>query len=336
MSNLKREMNTKDALSSAILEEFSHKRILVIGDLMVDEYIIGSVSRISPEAPVAVLNFEEKQRRAGGAANVAVNVRSLGASVIACGIASQDDCGTWLRESLESAGIITDGILAEEGRVTAVKTRFTTRGQQLLRVDSEKDDCILAGSQATLLDFVRKRLRGLDAVILSDYRKGLLSDPGFISSLISLCKDSGVLVTVDSKSRNMGKFRGADIIKPNKKELEDATGIKIRDDDSLSRAGFLYLEQSGAGDLIVTRGENGISLFSREHDRMDFASQALQVFDVTGAGDTVISVITLGMCSGLSIQDSIRLANLAAGIVVGKTGTASVTASELAGRIHAL
>lgn len=336
LSNLKREMNTKDALAAAVLEEFPRKRILVIGDLMVDEYIIGSVSRISPEAPVAVLNFEEKQRRAGGAANVAVNVRALGASVIACGIASKDDCGIWLRENLESNGIITDGILGEEGRATAVKTRFMTRGQQLLRVDSEKDDCILACSQDSLLDFVRKRLQGLDAVILSDYRKGLLSDPDFIASLISLCKDSGVLVTVDSKSRNMGKFKGADIIKPNKKELEDATGIKIRDDDSLSRAGFLYLEQSGAGDLVVTRGENGISLFSSEHGRVDFASQALQVFDVTGAGDTVISVITLGMCSGLSIQDSIRLANLAAGIVVGKAGTASVTAGELAGRIHAL
>lgn len=245
------------------------------------------------------------------------------------------DCGTWLRENLGTAGIITDGILGEEGRPTAVKTRFTTKGQQLLRVDSEKDDCILPGSQCALLDFVRGRLHDVDAVILSDYRKGVFSDPGFIASLITLCKDAGVLVTVDSKSRNMNKFKGADIIKPNKKELEDASGIKIRDDDCLSRAGFLYLEQSGAGNLVVTRGENGISLFSREHGREDFASQALQVFDVTGAGDTVISTVTLGVSAGLSIQDSIRLANLAAGIVVGKAGTASVSAGELAGRINA-
>ena len=329
------EMIAKDALEGIILEEFPRKRILVMGDLMVDEYVVGSVSRISPEAPVAVLNFEEKKRRAGGAANVAVNLRSLGASVIACGIAGQDDCGIWLRENLGTAGIVTDGIVGEEGRPTAVKTRFTTRGQQLLRVDSEKDECILPGSQRALLDFVRGRLHAVDAVILSDYRKGLFSDPGFIASLVSLCKDAGVLVTVDSKSRKMDKFKGADIIKPNKKELEDATGIKIRDDDCLSRAGFLYLEQSGAGNLVVTRGESGISLFSRDYGREDFASHALQVFDVTGAGDTVISTVTLGVSSGLPVQDSIRLANIAAGIVVGKAGTASVTAGELAGRIDA-
>ncbi len=325
----------KDKLLAAVHDFFPRKKVLVIGDLMVDEYVTGSVSRISPEAPVAILNFEEKKRRSGGAANVAVNLRSFGASVITCGIAGKDACGTWLRENLENYGIITDGIFAEEGRPTAVKTRFTTKGQQLLRVDEERDDCILPRSQDALLGFVRNHLHDLDAVILSDYRKGVFSNLDFIASLIASCKDAGMLVTVDSKSRNMRKFKGANIIKPNKKELEDATGIKAKDEASLSRAGFLYLEQSETEKLVVTKGENGISLFTKEHGREDFASHALQVFDVTGAGDTVISTVTLGVCSELSIQESIRLANLSAGIVVGKVGTASVTAGELADRINA-
>lgn len=318
----------------SFLQEFPKKRILVLGDLMVDEYITGTVSRISPEAPVAVLNVREQAYRCGGAANVAINIRALGASCTLAGIALKDAPGTWLREYLASQDIKTEGIFEEPGRKTIVKIRFTTKGQQLLRVDSEDTSGIQESSRNSLLVFIKEHIKDFDAVIFSDYRKGVLHNKEFISAIISLCKENNVLTAVDSKSRDMQKFQGADILKPNKQELENAAGIQIKDDMSLDKAGNLYLEQSGAGNLVVTRSEKGISLFRRNKSREDFCSQALQVFDVTGAGDTVIGTVTLGMCSGLTIQDSIKLANLAAGIVVSKRGTASVSTQELIGRIN--
>lgn len=327
-------MNLNKKFIEKIQNDFSKKRILVIGDLMVDEYIIGKVTRISPEAPVPVLNFKEKRLEAGGASNVAHNIRTLGANTGIVGIAAVDEHGNWLRGHLLNSGITVEGIYAEGSRPTTLKTRYATKSQQLIRVDNEDAHCISEESQKKLLGYLKETVPNCDAVILSDYKKGVFNNEDFVRSIIALCNEHKVLVGIDSKSRNIQAFAGADFVKPNNLELEEAVGIKIEDDDSLNRAGTVYLEKSGARSLVVTRGASGISVFVPGKARQDFASRAVQVFDVTGAGDTVISAIALGMASGLSLCEAVQLANLAASVVISKLGTAAVTQEELIKRIQ--
>ena len=327
-------MADKEKVANLVKEQFAQKKILVLGDLMVDEYITGKVSRISPEAPVPVLNFKKKSLEAGGASNVANNMKSLGSDVYVAGTAADDEAGKWLRSHLAENGMHTDGIIAEKNRPTIVKTRYATKGQQLLRVDNEVTGCILEETQIQIIDFIRAHAQELDAIVLSDYKKGVLESRNFVAEVIRICNESNILVSIDSKSRNIEVFRNADFVKPNNLELEEAVGIKITDEDSLNEAGKVYLYKSGAKCLIVTRGAEGISVFLPDQKRKDFASKAVQVFDVTGAGDTVISTITLGMVSGLAIEEAVRLANYAASVVISKVGTAPVTQEELIGRIY--
>lgn len=317
------------------LKAFSLKKIMVVGDLMVDEYIIGKVSRISPEAPVAVLNYKEKKIEVGGAGNVALNIKKLGAEVCMVGVASEDEKGLWLRKHLAEHGIRTEGIFAEELRPTTVKTRFATKGQQLLRMDNEDSHCIKEETQDLILTFIKERAVLYDAVIISDYKKGVFNNEEFVREIIRLCNVNNTLISIDSKSRNIEAFANADFVKPNNLELEEAVGIKIEDDVSLNKAGEAYLERSQCKTLIVTRGAKGISIFEHGKTRQDYASKAHDVFDVTGAGDTVISTITLGMTSGLSMAQSVQLANLAASVVISKVGTAVCSQQELEERINA-
>lgn len=324
----------EDRLVQAVQTEFGKKRILVIGDLMVDEYILGKVDRISPEAPVPVLNYKGTQRSAGGASNVALNMHEMGGEISMAGAAGYDDSGMWLREFLDAVSINTDGIIAEENRMTTVKTRYATKAQQLLRVDREDNSPVRAGTQSKMLAYIRQNISRWDAVVLSDYCKGVFADPDFVRSIIRICNESHVIVTIDSKSRHIDAFENADFVKPNNLELENAVNIKITDLESLNRAGEAYLERSRAKRIVVTRGAEGISIFERGSRRRDYSSKAVQVFDVTGAGDTVISTITLGLASGLSIDDAVTLANIAAGVVIGKRGTAVVTRTELLERLN--
>lgn len=318
-----------DRFRRAVEEEFPKKNILVVGDLMVDEYITGRVTRISPEAPVPVLNFQEKRLEAGGASNVANNVAALGAKVSLAGMADEDAAGSWLRRYLASHGIETEGVIREEGRSTIVKTRFATKGQQLLRVDNERTDSIHLHTQEAILRLIEHQQERLHAVILSDYQKGVLADAAFVRELIRLCRAQGILISIDSKSRSIGAFEHADFVKPNNLELENAVGIRISDDESLERAGRAYLADSGAEALVVTRGARGVSLFRQGQARQDFPAVEVQVFDVTGAGDTVISTITLGLTSGLTLEESITLANLAAGRVISAVGTVPIERDAL-------
>lgn len=326
-------MSNREKMACAV-DRFVQKKVLVIGDLMVDEYVTGKVSRISPEAPVPVLNFKEKRLEAGGASNVANNINSLGSEVYVMGIAAEDESGNWLRKHLTECGMHTDGIFSESDRPTSVKTRFATKGQQLLRMDNEVTGCISEDVQMKIITYLEAHAGELDAVVLSDYKKGVLESGSFVAEIIRICNEHKILISVDSKSRNIEAFKNADFVKPNNLELEEAVGMKITDEDSLNEAGKVYLYKSGAKCLIVTRGADGISVFLPDQKRKDFASKALQVFDVTGAGDTVISTITLGMISGLSVEEAVQLANLAASVVIGKVGTAPVTKEELVGRIH--
>ncbi len=305
------------------------KTVLVLGDLMVDEYITGSVHRISPEAPVPVLNYKDRMCKAGGAANVAFNLRELGANVIVAGVAAMDNSGVWLRDFLRGKGLDASCIIEETGRMTTVKTRFATKGQQLFRMDQENSSEINKETQDTLLELISSRIKQIDGIVLSDYKKGVLNNSEFVKEIISLANQNNVLVAIDSKSRNIQAFVNADFVKPNNLELEEAVGVKIVDDLSLEKAGRNYLEKSGAKALVVTRGSKGISLFVNGKERKDYPAQSVQVFDVTGAGDTVISTIALSMICGSSIEESIPLANLAAGIVISKLGTVPVSNSEL-------
>lgn len=325
---------TEDRLVRAVQTGFARQRILVLGDLMVDEYILGKVGRISPEAPVPVLNYRGTERSAGGASNVALNMHAMGGKLSMAGVAGLDDSGIWLREFLSAAAIDTEGIVAEDNRMTTVKTRFATKVQQLLRVDREDSRPIKERTQAQILDHITRHISEWDAVVLSDYCKGVFENPDFVRRIIRICNDNHVIVTIDSKSRHIDAFENADFVKPNNLELENAVNIEISDLESLDRAGKVYLERSRAKSIIVTRGAEGISIFERGNRRRDYASKAVQVFDVTGAGDTVISTVTLGLASGLSLDDAVVLANIAAGVVIGKRGTAVVTKEELLERLY--
>ena len=326
-------MSLNETFVQKIQNDFSKKRVMVIGDLMVDEYVIGKVTRISPEAPVPVLNFVEKRLEAGGASNVARNLQALGAKVFVSGTAANDEHGDWLREHLKSFLIGVDGVFAEQGRPTTVKTRYATKSQQLIRVDSEDPRSIKKETQEKIIKFLSGAAAECDAVLFSDYKKGVFGDANFVREAIAVCKSGGAIVGIDSKSRDTEAFAGADFVKPNNLELEEAVGIKIQDADSLDKAGRTYLEKSGAKALVVTRGERGISIFIPGQARKDFASRALQVYDVTGAGDTVISAIALGLCSGLLLEEAVQLANLAASVVISKVGTATVSQEELLRRV---
>lgn len=326
-------MEHEDKFISIVKQDFSKKHILVLGDLMVDEYVIGNVGRISPEAPVPVLSYVEKKMKAGGAANVANNIRTLGCNAYISGIADMDDVGVWLRNDMQEKGINIEGIVKEK-RPTSVKTRYMTKGQQLLRMDNEVVGKISSNAESCILEYLEKIGNNLDAVILSDYKKGVLDNEAFIVKIISFCNEHNILVSIDSKSRNINSFKNADFVKPNNLELEEAVGVHIVDEKTLDLAGELYLNKSGAKCLIVTRGAEGISIFQPNKKRQDYASKAIQVFDVTGAGDTVISTITLGMACGLDIGEAVQLANYAASVVIGKVGTATVTQEELIERVY--
>ncbi|MFG6367012.1 MAG: bifunctional hydroxymethylpyrimidine kinase/phosphomethylpyrimidine kinase [Lachnospiraceae bacterium] len=324
----------EDRLKNAVQNDFNKKRILVLGDLMVDEYILGKVGRISPEAPVPVLNYRGTQRNAGGASNVALNMHAMGGKLAVAGVAGLDDSGIWLRDFLRNASINTEGIFPDENRMTTVKTRFATKVQQLLRVDREDSSPIQEAVRTKILDYIVSYISEWDAIVLSDYCKGVLEDAEFVRKIIQICNENQVIVTIDSKSRHIEAFENADFVKPNNLELENAVNIKIVDLDSLDRAGKAYLERSKAKCIIVTRGAEGISIFEHGRDRRDYASKAVQVFDVTGAGDTVISAVTLGLASGFTMDNAVILANIAAGIVIGKRGTAVVTRDELMERLN--
>lgn len=318
-----------------IIRESFHKRnVLIIGDIMVDEYVTGKVSRISPEAPIPILNFAASDRIAGGASNVAHNVAELGSQVTMLGVLGDDAAGEWLREHLQSRGIQTDGLIVEKGRPTTIKRRFATKSQQLLRVDLEDTEPIKPSTRNILLAMLEKAVDTTDAVILSDYQKGVLASSDFVKQIIAVCRAHGTIITIDSKSSAIEAFEHATFVKPNNLELEAAVGIKITDDESLNAAGNRYLKRSGADALLVTRGAKGISVFEAGKVRRDYPSKAVQVYDVTGAGDTVISAATLGLAGGMTLEEAVILGNAAAGVVISKAGTVPVTAGELIACIH--
>lgn len=327
-------MQYKGTNGIRLRDQFAGRHVLIVGDVMVDEYVVGKVKRISPEAPIPVLNYTRRNQVAGGASNVASNVAGLGAKVEMAGVVGDDDAGRWVKQCLANQGISTDGMVTEAGRPTTVKRRFATKSQQLLRVDIENPSSISIDSQYAILQYIEGCISKMSAVILSDYRKGVLASVDFVKRIIQICKAHSVVVTVDSKSSNIEAFADASFVKPNNLELEQASGVAITDDASLDEAGTKYLFRSGADALIVTRGAKGISVFERGEKRRDYPSKAAQVYDVTGAGDTVISTATMALAADIPLPDAVVLGNIAAGIVVSRTGTVPITIEELETAIY--
>lgn len=310
-----------------LLARASAVRVLVVGDVMLDEYISGSATRISPEAPVPVVAVRRRRSVPGGAANVAANVAGVGAKVALAGVIGADEPGQRLRNALLQAGLQPDWLVEDAGRVTTTKTRVTAGGQQIVRFDSE-DTSPLAG---VALEAVRTRcsqlLREVQVCVISDYAKGTVEGE-FCHWLIGEAVRLGLPVVVDPKSRDLARYAGATVITPNLKETAAAAGAII-DSQGLHAAVEVLLPQIGSSALLVTRGEEGMSLFEQATAERHYAAMVNEVADVTGAGDTVVGMLAVALGAGLLLRDAAAVANLAAGIAVSHHGTWAVSAAEL-------
>ena len=311
------------------ISKFKDVRIMVIGDLMVDEYIWGSVSRISPEAPVPVVSVTSESLRLGGAGNVVNNIQTLGGKVWLGGVVGNDEMGRKVINDLRKMNVETKGVRVEADRITTVKTRIVAHHQQVVRFDREVVQAIRPENVKQILRLLEERLDELDAVLISDYGKGVVCAP-LMERVRFLTLRAGKVLAVDPKVKNIPLFQQVTIITPNHYEAAEAAGRWIQNEEDLLAVGKTLLERLQAKSVLITRGEKGMALFQEGGEVTHIPTVAKEVFDVTGAGDTVISVLTLAMAAGASAREAAMLSNYAAGIVVGEVGTATLKASELA------
>lgn len=308
-----------------ILDNFKNIKIGVVGDLMLDDYIYGTVERISPEAPVPVVNVKEEKFVLGGAANVVNNLASLGAKTICFGVIGNDANGERLLGTFADKKIDVSGLIRDKERTTIVKRRIIGSNQQLLRIDWEDITPISTFLEYALLRNIESKIDELDAVILSDYDKGVLT-PMVAKEIVRMCRDRGKIVTVDPKPKNAMNYYGATSMTPNRKEAKECLGMERA--TNMEEVGKELKEKLKLDNLLLTRSEEGMSLFI-EDKIVNIPTFAKEVYDVTGAGDTVISVFTLAAASGVSWHEAAKIANTAAGVVVGKMGTSTVTKDEI-------
>jgi rfaE bifunctional protein kinase chain/domain len=306
---------------------FARLRVLVVGDMMLDEYVWGEVSRISPEAPVPVVQVKRRTHVPGGAANAAAGVVALGGNAALIGIVGEDEAGRTLCAELDARSIGLDGVIQAPGRATTTKTRVIAHSQQVVRTDIEELDGIPDEVLKRVLQAIEAESGRVDAIVLSDYGKGLVS-PAIAARAIERAADLGVPIVVDPKGGEYTKYRGATVITPNVHETELATRLQIVDSSSLESAALELRERLDGAAVLVTRGADGMSLFTAS-GRTDIPTTARSVYDVTGAGDTVVAVLALGLGAKLDLVAAARLANAAAAVAVGKVGTAAVEAEEL-------
>lgn len=321
-------MKLARAAASRLLAQVRGRRVLVAGDVMLDEFLWGSVSRISPEAPVPVVKVTRQSFHLGGAGNVACNVRALGGQAVVVGVVGGDPAGERIRQGLAQAGV-EDGLAVADGdRPTTVKTRIIAQQQQVVRADRELADDVPARLEAALIDKLRAALPGCAAVVLSDYQKGVVT-ARVMKALVPLARRHGVPVLVDPKVGHFALYKKVTLVTPNQLEAEQATGRPIRGDEDLRAVGARILRMLGCDAVLVTRGEHGMALFPREGRPTLIPTAAREVYDVTGAGDTVIATLALGLAAGASLPQAAVLANHAAGVVVGKVGTATAAPEEV-------
>ncbi|MFY9663383.1 MAG: D-glycero-beta-D-manno-heptose-7-phosphate kinase [Candidatus Cybelea sp.] len=306
-----------------LFERAKGRRILVVGDLMIDEWIWGTVTRMSPEAPVPVVAVADHSFTLGGAGNVANNLVALHADVVFAGMVGDDAFAGQVRDLLRGEQVDDSGVFTVSDRPTTRKTRIVAHSQQVVRADWESTETLPIADRRRLVEFVRDRAASCDAVILSDYAKGLLCREIVEAACAS------PLVLADPKPQNIALFAGVTCVAPNAAEASTITGILIDDDASLERVGMRLIELLDCRYAVVTRGEHGMALFGRDGERLEIPSVARTVYDVSGAGDTVIAVLGLALAAGAPIEQAMQLANFAAGAVVAKLGTATASPDEI-------
>jgi D-beta-D-heptose 7-phosphate kinase/D-beta-D-heptose 1-phosphate adenosyltransferase len=310
------------------IDRFRQIRALVIGDLMIDEYLWGRVERISPEAPVPIVAVERENHTLGGAGNVINNLTAMGAKVSAIGTAGTGKAGRMILEKLKDLSVQTHGIISEPDRPTTLKTRIIASSQQVLRIDREVKRPISKETLERLVSIMTSMIDRVDLIVISDYDKGLVT-PELVRRTVELARKHGVLTLADPKSLRFEKYARVSVLTPNQKEAALAANMEITTREDLFEAGQMLLETIALDRLVITCGKEGMVLFEPGKKPHLIASKARQVFDVSGAGDTVISLLGLGLASGASFLDSAAVANAGAGIVVGKVGTATPTIAEL-------
>src|SRR3989338_8189349 len=313
-----------------ITEKFEGKRILVIGDIMLDKYIWGNVTRISPEAPVQVVYVEKQSVVLGGAANTANNVASLKGTVSIIGVTGEDDARDRLIDELKKKGIMIDGIMSEKNRQTIQKVRIMAQNQQLLRVDYEDGVLVSKEAEGKMIHFLKKSIDGFDGVVISDYFKGIVTKD-LIKEASSLIKAHGKFLIIDPKPAHTDYYNDVDLITPNHKEACEMLKINpelSKDESSIEMIGS-ELKKRLDCNILLTRGEQGMALFLKSGEVIKIPTKAKEVYDVSGAGDTVVASFALALAAGADYKQAAHIANYAAGIVVGKLGTATTTVYEL-------
>lgn len=313
-----------------ILDQFRKIHLLVVGDLMLDRFIWGEVERLSPEAPVPVLRVCSESSRLGGAANVVHNIRSLGAQVTACGVVGADGPGKTLTDDLRRIGASTSGVFADREIHSIQKTRIIARPshQQIVRLDRENHSAIRDATLKKICRFIVTKASRFDGILVSDYGKGVIH-PNLLNCLATLAVNQNVRLVIDPKRENYQRYQRPSLITPNKDEASAASGITIRDDQTLTMAGQRLLQMWRAKAVLITRGPEGMSLFRPRQAAQHFPTQPREIFDVTGAGDTVVAVCALALAAGARYEEAAVLANHAAGLVGDEVGTVAVPLARL-------
>jgi len=322
-----------DTELAAIVRHFDRARVLVVGDVILDRYVAGSVQRLSPEAPIPVLRPSGHRATLGGAANVALNIASLGAHAILAGVVGNDQAGAEVRALLAGTAGIEAALVTVPGRPTTAKTRFMTGAHQLLRLDEETTAPLDQETAKALLSLIREAIGRAHIVVLSDYAKGVLCD-GVLDAALALAAEAGCRVIADPKRPDFAAYRGATVLTPNELEVRSATRIDAEHDAEADRAGRVALEATGGEAVLVTRSAKGLTLVRRSSSALHLPTRARDVADVSGAGDTLVAALAVAMGAGAELPQAAMLANATAGISVGKQGTATVSRQELLDALH--
>ena len=310
------------------LDKLRKARVLVLGDVMLDRYWWGTVNRISPEAPVPIVRLTSSSVAAGGAANVAVNIAGLGATPILVGAVGRDPESQLLRRVLDENAVSSEHLIALEDRPTTVKTRIVAHSQQVARVDQEVEEQLTSEQAKVAIDAISGLIDTVDAVVISDYAKGLLC-PDILDFVLERAQRSTRQTLVDPKGKNYAKYRGSNVVTPNRREATEACKLEESEPDSVDRAGQQLIEEHEFGAVLITRGEEGMTLFRRDKSPLHYEAMARSVYDVTGAGDTVIATLAASVAAGADLCEGARLANIAAGLVVEQMGTTAIKIGDL-------
>ncbi|MGB6647170.1 MAG: D-glycero-beta-D-manno-heptose-7-phosphate kinase [Bacteroidota bacterium] len=311
-----------------LLERFKGKRVAVLGDLMLDRYYWGSVRRVSPEAPVPVVEVESESTRFGGAANVAHNIASLGGEPVLVGLIGGDHPGEQFIGMMKEAGLNTGGVIRDAGRQKTIKTRVIAHSQHVVRFDTETNADCPEHLTRRLIDAVKDNIHSFDAVLIEDYNKGVLSPP-VIEGVVSVARKYGKIVTVDPKFENFLEYKEVTVFKPNRREVEEVLGGRLKTRSDIERAGNRLLRMLSAENVLLTRGDKGMSLFEKGGGTTHWGTVANSVLDVSGAGDTVISTLTMALAAGAPVREACVLANCAGGVVVGSVGIVPIDTQAL-------